>query len=283
MWYKKVFTALLVLCSLQGFSQINLYEDDIKYGNEYGNSLVFTLPYCDKKMVGDEWKKVVANHSGKQSVKNIISGSAVQNSTITGISNQPVEVYYRILDTKSDTLRIATAFVLNDGQFVSSETHPTEYKNASLMLRDYAYGLQRRCVELELQDANQYSAKLNKKLAQLQSDKGKLESSNNILANKILLSKQKKQDLTKKIALQEGEDLSALTAKQAESFNKKLEANRRKLAGYEDDITSYEVKITHNKENIVQTNKDIIDISSKIKEQSLVVQQIEQKINTIQK
>ena len=111
-------------------AQTTIYEEDIKYGNHYGNALLFQMPYCSKKMVKAQWKESVNMHFGKTSFKNIFKGISITDANIKGISDQPVDVYYRILDTKTDTLRVATAFILNDGEFLSSKTHPEEYENA---------------------------------------------------------------------------------------------------------------------------------------------------------
>ena len=265
-------------------AQTTIYEDDIKYGKEYGNTLIFKMPYCSKKEVRAQWKNNVGNHFGKMSFKNIFKGVAITDANIKGISDQPLDVYYRILDTKTDTLRIATAFVLDNGEFLSSETHPEEYKNAVNLISEYAYSVKKKCIELELQDSYDYQGTLNDEYVKLQRFKGKLEKENASLETKIIATQQKEIDAKKQLDAFEKElNSNSLTEKEITKYTKQKQSLERKYADYEDDINSYQSTVTKNKGNITKTYQDIISKAEELKDQKSVIQDIKQKINKIQK
>ncbi len=287
--FKMIKIQCLILLFFLGFliplkSQTIIYEEDIKYGNNYGNALLFRMPYCSKKVVKAQWKESVNMHFGKISFKNVFKGIAITDADLKGISDQPVDVYYRILDTKTDTLRVATAFVLNDGQFLSSTTHPEEYQNAIQLLTDYAFTTKKKCVELELQDSYDYQGTLNDEYVKLQRFKGKLEKENTSLENKIIQAKQKKTANEKQLKAVENElKKGSLTEKEISKYTKQRESLKRKIMDYEDDISSYQVKITENKDNITKTYKDIVKKAEELKDQKTVIQNIKRKIEELKK
>lgn len=265
-------------------AQTVIYEEDIKYGSQYGNALLFKMSYCSKKIVKTQWKESVNMHFGKTSFKNIFKGISITDAEIKGISDQPVDVYYRILDTKTDTLRIATAFVLNDTQFLSSSSHPEEYQNAVRLLREYAYAVKKKCMELELQDAYDYQGALNDDYVKFQRFKGKLEKENAFLENKIIQVKQKKSASENQLkAIQNELQNTSLSDKETAKYTKQKESLGRKLIDYEDDISSYQVKITENKDNITKTYKDIVKKAEELKGQKSVIQDVKRKIEEIKK
>ncbi len=279
-------TLLVLFISLPTFikSQTVIYEDDIKYGNQYGNALVFQMPYCSKKVVKAQWKESVNMHFGKTSFKNLFKGVAITNANIKGISNQPVDIYYRVLDTRTDTIRIATAFVFEDGQFLSSKTHPEEYQNAVNLLSDYAFTTQKKCVEAELQEAYDYQGSLNDDYVKLQRFKGKLEKENVSLESKIIQTKQKRATTEKQLtALKNELQKESLSEKEVSKYTKQKESLDRKIVDYENDITSYQVTITENKDNITKSYKDIVEKSEELKQQKSIIQDIKRKIEKIQK
>lgn len=265
-------------------AQIAIYEEDIKYGNHYGNALLFQMPYCSKKIVKAQWKESVNRHFGKTSFKNLFKGVVITNANIKGISDQSVDVYYRVLDTKTDTLRVATAFVLNGEQFLSSTTHPEEYQKAVHLLTDYAYTVRKKCIELELQDSYDYQGILNDEYVKLQRFKGKLEKENTLLESKIIQTKQKKVTTEKQLkAIEEVLQQESLNDKETSKYTKQKESLSRKLIDYEDDISSSQVKITENKDNITKTYKDIVKKAEELKDQKTVIQDIKRKIEGIKK
>ncbi|MFV0530667.1 MAG: hypothetical protein ACK5MD_04435 [Flavobacteriales bacterium] len=265
-------------------SQTVIYEENIKYGNSYGNALLFQIPYCSKKIVKTQWKESVSTHFGKTSFKNVFKGISITDADLKGISNQPVDVYYRILDTKTDTLRIATAFVLNGGEFLSKATHPKEYQNAVHLLTDYAYTVKKKCIELELQDAYDYQGTLNDDYVKLQRFKGKLEKENTLLENKIIQTQQKTTDNTKQLkAIKNELEKGTLNEKESSKYTKKKESLERKLIDYKDDISSYQVRKTENNDNITKTYKDIVKKAEELKDQKTVIQDVKRKIKEIKK
>lgn len=284
--YTILIPLLLITClSTSIKSQTIIYEDDIKYGKQYGNALLFQIPYCSKKVVKAQWKESVNVHFGKTSFKNIFKGIAITNANIKGISNnQPVDIYYRILDTRTDSIRIATAFVFEDGQFLSSKTYPKEYQNAVQLLTQYAFTTQKKCIEANLQDAYDYQGTLNDDYVKLQRFKGKLEKENVELESKIIQTRQKKVSAEKQLtAIEQALKKESLNDKEFSKYTKQKESLSRKIIDYENDITSYQVDITENKNNITKSYKDIVQKAEELKEQKTIIQNIKQKIEKIKK
>ncbi len=278
------YSLFFLLFPLANNAQTNIYEQDIKFGKNHGNALVFNIADCSKRTIKNIWKKNINIHNEKSTLNNLFKDVATPGTYIKSISNDPIDVYYQIKNTKTDSIKIITAFVLQNNEFLSKKTHPNEYQNAVELINNYAYGLKKQCIELDLQDAFDLQGKLNDDYVKLQRFKGKLIKNNTTLENKIIQTKQVEILSKQQLGIVE-EKLSnqTITDEIIIKLNKQKTSLNHKLIDLDYDIMSYENSITKNKDNISETSIEINKKSQELENQKSVIKDIKIKIEQIKK
>ncbi len=278
------YTLFFLLLSLTNNAQTNVYEQDIKLGKNHVNALVFNIPACSKKTVKNRWKENINIYNEKATFNNIFKGVSTTGTYIKSISNDPIDIYYQVKNTKTDSIKIITAFVLQNNEFLSKKTHPKEFQNALELINNYAYNLKKQCIELELQDAYDSQGKLNDDYVKLQRFKGKLEKDNKTLENKIIQTKQEKTSSKQQLSVIE-EKLSNQTIPDEviTKLSKQKASLNHKLIDFDYNILSYENSIIKNKNNISEASIEIKKKSQELENQKSVIKDIKIKIEQIKK
>jgi len=168
---KKTFLLLtLAMFTLLATAQkIEVKEDKANLGGAKNPVLTVIIYEADESTVEKAWKSLMKDYDAKVTTKDEIFAD---NAKITDMSTNTVDVY-ATTETKNSTVIFTVAFDLG-GAFVSSSTHPDQYKVAEKLVKKFAVDISKEAVETKLEAEKKKQKELEKDLADLVKEKDKL-------------------------------------------------------------------------------------------------------------
>lgn len=165
------FAAFIAFAFAASAQEIKVKEDYAKIGGASNPVLTVYIGGADQTTVEKAWKSLMKDYGAKVSYKDVLFS---QDANIKDMSTKTVDTYATAEPQKDGTVKLTVAFDLGGG-FVSSSTHPDQYKIAEKMVRKFAVDVSKQAVSDKLWDEKKKQKTLEGNLADLQKAKSKLE------------------------------------------------------------------------------------------------------------
>jgi hypothetical protein len=181
-WYKlihmkKTFTVLAAVVFFQtaNAQSIDVSEQGVLFMSGQQNALVTTIYQNSKDDVVSKWKSYLKDFKNEK-VKMDKEEMMGDNIVIKEWGNNPVDVYTRFEENKTDkSVKMMVAFDLG-GAYLSSSGDAAKYSSAEKMIRDFAVKTTKEPYQEKLKDAQKTLSKLEDDQSGLEKDNKKLHS-----------------------------------------------------------------------------------------------------------
>jgi hypothetical protein len=192
--------------------QITAKETNAKFGKVSHNAIITYVYHSDIKTVEKEFNNLLKEYKGKtSSKKGVIFGD---NLLITSISNNTIDVYATISESKDGEVEVVAAFDLG-GAFLSSSQHPDQFDRASQIMKDFALQLTEKAYADFLKEEEKKLNSTQKDYDKMTGEKEDLIKQNEDYKKRIEDNESRVTTLTKEI-----EDKAAELKTQTEAFEK---------------------------------------------------------------
>ena len=172
---KRIFTTILLIASISGFSQeVKVKEGNESFNNGGHNALTVTVYVPDMNKVQKAWKSQMkdfgynnANDKGNEYV--------FDNVKFKSLSNNPMDVYAKFDEQKDDkSVKLMVAYDMG-GDYISSGKHSSEYDYMKKMMKEFAIKTSKDYVEDQLKEATKILNKFQDKQKDLEKDNKDLD------------------------------------------------------------------------------------------------------------
>lgn len=154
---------------------INVSEQSVLFMGGQQNALVTTIYQNSKDDVISKWKSYLKDFKNEK-VKMDKDEMMGDNIVIKDWGNNPVDIYTRFEENKSDkSVKMMVAFDLG-GAYLSSSGDAAKYSYAEKMVRDFAVKTTKEPYQEKLKDAQKTLSKLEDDQSGLERDNKKMHS-----------------------------------------------------------------------------------------------------------
>lgn len=203
---------LLLFCTIIAFSnlkaqkKIQVRETTTEFSTGKQSSLVIDIFEVSEKDVDKELKSWMKGYKAKVSSKKEVFGD---DATISEISTNTVDIYAKTAENKNGGVTLSVAFDLG-GAYLSSSSHPKEFKAAEKLVYDFAIKVSKDAVAALLKEEEKVLKDLEKDQKNLEKDQKNLEKDIEDYKSKIQqaekdIEKNKKEQEEKQKAMKEQE------------------------------------------------------------------------------
>jgi hypothetical protein len=175
---KNVLTAAVLFAAMTGLAQeVKIKEGSESFSSGSHNAFHFNVYVSDLAKVQKEWKSKMKDF-GYADVKDKGNEYVFDNVKFRDLSNNPMDVYAKFEEDKSDkSVKMYVAYDMG-GDYVSSGAHGKEADYMKKIMKDFAVKTSKDFVEDQWKDES-------KKLGKLEDKKKDLEKDNKDLDNDI--------------------------------------------------------------------------------------------------
>lgn len=277
---KLVLIFTLFATALASAQSTDIYEIEYDNGTQMFG-MAFDVEQCSEQVITSNWKDWIKSRSGKISIMNNIIGK--NQATDVHFSRDVYHLNFDVLPRENDTLIVVNVFQFPNGEYLTKSSHPQQYNALQSTMQEFAYQTKKACVRDELENANQYQAKLNDQYIKLQRDKTNLEKQILRNQNKILKLTNKNRVLQENldnypIALER-----ETNPKKINKINNKLNRDQQYLSNNIQDIKTYQTQNEQSKQSIGLLETQITNKEKELDLQQGVIEKITTKFNQIQR
>ncbi len=164
-------TMLLAILTLRVNAQADIAVNEILQYMSKGEQtgFEFEIPEANSKTVTAAWKKLMKKYKGKTISSKKSPEIFTDNALIKDVSENTVDVYARIIDSKNGTTVLA--FVDLGGTFVSSDEHSAQFTALENVFRKFGLSQAKKVVELQLEAEEKQLKELEKDFSSLVKEK----------------------------------------------------------------------------------------------------------------
>src|ERR1700756_32806 len=150
---KKIITAAFLVATVYSFAQeVKVKEGSESFSNGSHNSLSVDVFADDLNLVQKEWKSQMKDF-GYQNASDKGKDYDFDNVKFKSLSNNPMDVYTRFEEMKSEkAVKLSAAYDMG-GDSISSSKHSSEFEFMKKMMREFAVKTSKDYVQDQLKDA----------------------------------------------------------------------------------------------------------------------------------
>lgn len=284
--------AALLMSAVIYAQRVDVEETTGTFGKANYPAMATKVMFTDAKSVIKEFSDMMKGYNPESltAKKNLIT---VDNVIIPAISEQPIDVYANITQSKgSEDVNMVVAFSLGANAYITSSQAPALYPTASNMLKVFANDLTAKNREAILAKLGKSVSKEEKKLASYEkkaagyqksidgyqknldkAEQKKKEANDNIQStnSKIEASEQLIKEYAKDINPENSGDVIEKASKARDKETKKLESYKKSLVGYNKTIDSSNKTIEKNTKGKTKTESNLSSVNKNIEKQRDVV------------
>jgi hypothetical protein len=190
---KTFIAAFLGAAALSSAQEVKVKEGSESFSNGSHNALSVMVYVEDMDKVQKEWKSQMKDF-GYQSMNDKGKEQDFDNVKFKSLSNNPMDVYTKFEEEKSEkAIRVIAAYDMG-GDYVSSSKHSSEYDFMKKLMKDFAVKTAKDIIEDQLKDATKTLTRFQDKQKDLEKDNKNLDSDIKNYEDKI---KKAKDDIEK--------------------------------------------------------------------------------------
>jgi hypothetical protein len=173
---KKFITIAFLAAGVYSFAQeVKVKESNESFSSGSHNSLSVEVFVEDLNKVQKEWKSQMKDF-GYEKLNDKGHEQDFDNVKFKSLSNNPMDVYVKFEEMKSDkAVKVHAAFDMG-GDYISSSKHSAEFEFMKKMMHDFAFKTSKEVVEDQYKDAHKILVRFQDKQKDLEKDNKDLDN-----------------------------------------------------------------------------------------------------------